>query len=207
VFRPPASAFQARDSSGTSFTLVVALRRRRIAVGRFEKMAIPAGVEPACRLIRNQVLIQLSYGTEGMRASGSGWGRAAVDEPPETPASRCCRMRQRSGGVATLNERRLELAIPAGVEPACLLIRNQVLLRLSYGILGARNRCSRTPDRGLRERHHRVDQELGSYCANTWAIPKIGSSDAAPKAICPFHRMAFSGAPPNADASPGAEPR
>ena len=26
-------------------------------------MAIPAGLEPACRLIRNQVLIQLSYGT------------------------------------------------------------------------------------------------------------------------------------------------
>jgi hypothetical protein len=28
-----------------------------------EELAIPAGLEPACRLIRNQVLVRLSYGT------------------------------------------------------------------------------------------------------------------------------------------------
>ena len=30
------------------------------------KMAIPAGLEPACRLIRNQVLVRLSYGIVGV---------------------------------------------------------------------------------------------------------------------------------------------
>jgi hypothetical protein len=43
-------------------------------------LAIPAGVEPACRLIRNQVLIQLTYGTvEGGAGEWSGLeGRAAI---------------------------------------------------------------------------------------------------------------------------------
>src|ERR1700676_3623486 len=46
----------------TSFTLLscvgAADDRRRQA----RNLAIPAGVEPACRLVRNQVLLQLSYG-------------------------------------------------------------------------------------------------------------------------------------------------
>jgi hypothetical protein len=106
-------------------------------------MEIPAGVEPACRLIRNQVLVHLSYGTE------EDAGERTRDSRParEPPAGR----RNARKALAPLRRRCVDDARRAAVwrwrsrqdlNLHARLNRNQVLLRLSYGTVSVIKRSA-----------------------------------------------------------------